>query len=282
MHTAFGRTNDQIQILILRSFATTPLQKNERFNYFDHPIDPCPLLIKSNKLQSTSKQKTKHKIPLQFITKLQRTSELNMLIQASSSIKTNQSNSTMQTIGGRPNANLIKEKEKEMFNKARGLVNPVSQFFAKFFSERKLLVFMMLYSAALLVVFGHFALTTGNHNWHKVRPSFDHYWMLTRFPMIEAGGVNACLLIWALLPLTMTHFTISKLGDTFIGKFIPFRRFVRVHIFYAWTLMIFFTGLLAGFLPMIFRVRNSFFVDNILLLTSIMRYLTFLPFVLRL
>ena len=157
----------------------------------------------------------------------------------------------------------IRPDERELYQRAKALLEStrkswIFRMVASFNSERKLLVsapsglvrsctfqttrltplslslslplsllwqlFVLMYLVACSVVFVHFGLTTGNRDWHNMQHVFKHHWFLTRFPVFEAGGVNACLMMIALLPLTMCHFTISRLADTFVSTFIPMKR----------------------------------------------------------
>ena len=73
----------------------------------------------------------------------------------------------------------------------------VFHFISAFYSERKLVTFMLNYFAILCVVFTHFALTTGNEDWEAISYYLKDTqgftkWFLTRFALIEAGGTYTC------------------------------------------------------------------------------------------
>jgi hypothetical protein len=117
-------------------------------------------------------------------------------------------------------------------------------------------------------VFTHYGITTGNNDWHIARRQLGNYWIFTRFPIIEAGGVNATLAIIALLPLTMCRFTISRLSETSAAMFIPLKRLERVHVFFAWLMAILFTTLLAAFIPFILAINNLGYYPSVLSFTN--------------
>ena len=142
------------------------------------------------------------------------------------------------------------EEERDLFNKAREFVSSsyIFRLAANYYSERKLMVFIMAWLCAVAVVYTHFAIKTGNHGSPTARAAkLGDWWIYKYFPMIEAGGVNAILSIISLLPLTMCRFTISKLSDTFPALFVPLNRLRRVHIFFAYLWMV-----IAAFLIPIF------------------------------
>ena len=180
-------------------------------------------------------------------------------------------------------SSLVLSKDRDLYNKAKELIvggttktdedninntnshkTTIAKFVTSWYSERKLATFMLNYFSILVVVFTHFALTTGNKDWeiqmyYLKDASPGIRWFVSRFALLEAGGVNANLAMIVGLPLTMCHLTISYLSNSngLLSTFIPFRRLQRVHITLGYLMYWTFTVLLIAFIPFILLLSNQ-------------------------
>lgn len=64
------------------------------------------------------------------------------------------------------------------------------------------------------------------------------YWLKRMAPTLEFGTMHAILLQMALLPLTMARYSIASLSESFLAKYIPFKRMLRIHIHLGYTMVL--------------------------------------------
>ena len=58
----------------------------------------------------------------------------------------------------------------------------------------------------------------------------NRYWWKVMVPTLEFGAMHAILFQMALIPLTMSKYTVSSLSETFVSRFVPMNRMLRIHI----------------------------------------------------
>jgi predicted ferric reductase len=64
------------------------------------------------------------------------------------------------------------------------------------------------------------------------------YWWKVLVPSLEFGSMHAILFQMALLPITMSRFSISALSESFIDRIVPLNRTLRMHIHLGYTMII--------------------------------------------
>lgn len=64
-----------------------------------------------------------------------------------------------------------------------------------------------------------------------------YYWKRT-VPPIEFGTMHAILFQMALIPITMSRYTIAALTNTAVDRFVPLNRMLRMHIHLGYTMII--------------------------------------------
>lgn len=66
----------------------------------------------------------------------------------------------------------------------------------------------------------------------------DFYWWKRIMPPLEFGAMHAILFQMALIPLTMARYSIAHLSESFLNRFIPLNRTLRMHIHLGYTMVI--------------------------------------------
>jgi hypothetical protein len=69
----------------------------------------------------------------------------------------------------------------------------------------------------------------------NVPEAAPHYWLKRIAPPLEFGSMHAILLQMALIPLTMSRFSIAALSDSVLDRFVPLNRAVRIHMHLGYT-----------------------------------------------
>lgn len=105
-------------------------------------------------------------------------------------------------------------------------------------------------------ILGHFALQKFEEQEEKVPLGAPRYWWKRMVPTIEFGAMHAILFQLALIPLTMSKYSISALSNSIVTRFVPMNRALRIHIhlgyimvgivFFATILFFLFFGLLCN------------------------------------
>lgn len=66
-------------------------------------------------------------------------------------------------------------------------------------------------------------------------------------PTFEFGTMHVILFHLALIPLTMSRFTIARASKTFLGTFVPFHEATKIHIFLGYVVIFLLTASTVGF-----------------------------------
>lgn len=129
--------------------------------------------------------------------------------------------------------------DRSVFRLARRYIKPGWPFRITMvlYSERKLLVFVLLHFVATMVIWGHFALTKFQEQEGKVPPEANRYWWKRMTPTLEFGAMHAILFQMALLPLTVSRLSIAAASSTIFDRLIPFNRMMRLHIHLGYTMV---------------------------------------------
>ena len=88
--------------------------------------------------------------------------------------------------------------------------------------------FSLLYFS--LQIKGHFALIKFGEQDIKVPSTAPNYWWKVVTPTIEFGTMHAILFQLALLPLTMSRFSIASLSDSIVNRFLPLNKTLEMHV----------------------------------------------------
>ena len=129
--------------------------------------------------------------------------------------------------------------DRSVFRLARRYIKPGWSFriTTALYSERKLLVFILVHFVATMVIWGHFALTKYQEQEGKVPPEANRYWWKRMAPTLEFGAMHAILFQMALLPLTVSRLSIAVASSSVFDRFIPFNRVMRLHIHLGYTMV---------------------------------------------
>jgi len=73
---------------------------------------------------------------------------------------------------------------------------------------------------------------------NKVPEGAPRYWWKVMVPTLEFGAMHAILFQMALIPLTMSRFSIAALSETVVSRFVPMNRMLRIHIHLGYTMVI--------------------------------------------
>mmetsp|Transcript_255 Transcript_255/g.620 ORF Transcript_255/g.620 Transcript_255/m.620 type:complete len:915 (+) Transcript_255:51-2795(+) len=128
----------------------------------------------------------------------------------------------------------IKENQRRVFTKAREYVQPGAffKFIAGLYAERQLIVLYSLHFIATMVIWVHYTLLRFEEKKHAAVEGEARYWWKRTAPPLVFGAKHAILFQTALLPLTMSRFSISQLSTSWPGitKFVPLNRMFEIHI----------------------------------------------------
>ncbi|CAB9516820.1 oxidase homolog protein [Seminavis robusta] len=132
-----------------------------------------------------------------------------------------------------------KDAEQELFARARSYLNlgRCYRIFTFLFAERKLVVFFWVHFMCTMIIWTHFALTKFQEQEDTVPEGAPRYWWKRLVPPLEFGSMHAILFQMALIPLTMSRYSISALSGSFVNRFIPLNRSVRIHIHLGYTMV---------------------------------------------
>ena len=119
-----------------------------------------------------------------------------------------------------------------LFSEYRHLFTPGRLFKAISFlyGERKLFIIIMFHLVATLVIWSHFFLIKFQELENNVTAGAPYYWSKRIIPPLEFGSMHAILFQMALLPLTMSRYTISSLSNSKLDRFFPLNKMLRMHI----------------------------------------------------
>lgn len=152
-------------------------------------------------------------------------------------------------------------EERAIFERARTIIQPkrLFRFVTKVYAERKLIMFFLAHFIGTMVVYQHFGLQKFQEKTEKVPKEADRYWWKILTPSLEFGCMHAILFQMALIPLTMSRYSIAQLAsnnNTGLSNFVPLNRMLEIHkhlgycmvgFLFAATIMFFtFFGLLCS------------------------------------
>lgn len=128
---------------------------------------------------------------------------------------------------------------KKLFQKAFECIDPGCgfRFTTWLYAERKLLVFFFLHFAATMITWFHFGLIKFEEQRETVPEGAPGYWWKRITPPLEFGSMHAILLQMSLLPLTMCRLTVASLSESFLDRFVPLNRVLRMHIHLGYTMV---------------------------------------------
>lgn len=92
-------------------------------------------------------------------------------------------------------------------------------------------------SKSLLSLTGHFALIKYESQLEKVPEGATTYLKKVVLPPLEFGSMHAILFQMALIPVTMSRFSISALCESFVETLVPLNRALRMHIHLGYTVI---------------------------------------------
>jgi predicted ferric reductase len=126
---------------------------------------------------------------------------------------------------------------KYLFKKASEYLHPGPMFRATvyLYAERKLVVFFFIHFMATMTIWLHFALIKFEQQKDSVPDGAAYYWWKRLLPPLEFGSMHAILFQMALIPLTMSRYTIQALSGSVIDRFVPLSRTLRMHIHLGYT-----------------------------------------------
>lgn len=150
---------------------------------------------------------------------------------------------------------------RRLFDKAYVYLNPSSlfRFVVYLYAERKLVVFFWIHFMATMVIWIHFFMRKFHQQQSTVSPTVDFYYLKLLAPPLEFATMHVILFQLALIPLTMSRFTISALSSassggasgggggssslgvagpgSLINTFVPLNRMVRMHIYLGYLII---------------------------------------------
>ena len=99
---------------------------------------------------------------------------------------------------------------------------------------------MILTLSVLLVISmtAHFFFIKFDQKAMEVPEGAPRYWWKRIVPPLEFGTMHAILFQMALIPLTMTRYSIASLSESTLNRFIPLNRVIRMHIHLGYTISI--------------------------------------------
>jgi ferredoxin-NADP reductase len=90
-------------------------------------------------------------------------------------------------------------------------------------------LFLLVHGLCTLGIFFHFFAKKWEQTGAGVPAAAPNYWQKRVVPGLEFGAMHTLLFTMALFPITMCRFSITKLRDTWLSKFIPFDYMVEFH-----------------------------------------------------
>ncbi|KAL7564086.1 hypothetical protein ACA910_012366 [Epithemia clementina (nom. ined.)] len=124
------------------------------------------------------------------------------------------------------------EETRALFLRGASYIKP-SRFFrliVNLYGDRKRFVFFWLHFVATMVIWGHFALVKWDEQKATVPEGAANYWWKRIAPTLEFGSMHAILFQMALIPLTMSRYSIAALSHYLVDRFIPLNRMLCIHI----------------------------------------------------
>lgn len=133
----------------------------------------------------------------------------------------------------------MEQAEREIFVGARHYLNPgpFFRYIVYLFAERKLLVFSAVHFACTMIIWSHFFLIKFEEKLAAVPEAAPRYWWKRIVPPLEFATMHAVLFQMALIPLTMTRYSIASLSESVVNRFLPLNRAIRMHIYLGYTII---------------------------------------------
>ena len=132
-------------------------------------------------------------------------------------------------------------QERLILERARELIKPSPLFrlITLLYAERKLLLVFFAHFLATMIVWQNFAIKKFTEQKGVVPEGANRYWWKVLAPSVEFGAMHAILFQLALLPLTMSRYTIAYLSQTALSRFFPFNRLLAIHYHLGYVLVSF-------------------------------------------
>ena len=143
------------------------------------------------------------------------------------------------TSGGKSVASRM-ANEAQVFEQAKAYIKPSRMFrrVISIYAERKLVVILLVHFMMTMIVWTHYALV----KWSMLERTLDEdsfaYWWKRATPPVLFGSKHAILLQLALIPITMSRYSIASLSDSFVDRFIPLNRAARIHMQLGYTMVL--------------------------------------------
>lgn len=107
---------------------------------------------------------------------------------------------------------------------------PLATRMSNFMTIRgQLVMVVLLHTLATIGVFQHFFHKKFLQRAEQVPDAAPNHWQKRMVPSFEFGAMHSLLFTMALLPLTMCRFTITKLRNSWFGKYFPFDYMIEFH-----------------------------------------------------
>ena len=136
---------------------------------------------------------------------------------------------------------LTNERITFLFQKTRNLIKmgPSFKLFSFIYSERKMLLTMILHVVLTITIWMHFSIIKFRTQEGNVPFEANRYLWKVYTPTLEFGSMHSILFQMALLPLTMSRLSISKLSTTdgLLARLIPFNRAMEFHTFLGYLMI---------------------------------------------
>lgn len=134
-----------------------------------------------------------------------------------------------------------KENEfRRVFSHAKRFIVPSSadRFIYTMYAKRTTLIFFAFHFFATIMIWQHFAIIKYGEQEMKVPAGAPNFYWKRIAPPLEFGSMHAILFQMALLPLTMSRFTISALSTSSVNQFIPMNKMLGFHIHLGWVMVL--------------------------------------------
>lgn len=135
--------------------------------------------------------------------------------------------------GPRTRTRILVEKAKEYLNPGR-----LFQMVVCYHADLKMKILFLIHAALTVVIWLHFASIKFNEQRMGVPDGAPSYWWKRLVPVVEFGTMHAILYQMALLPLTMSRYSIAALSESIVEHFVPLNRTLKMHIFLGYFMIV--------------------------------------------
>mmetsp|Transcript_41778 Transcript_41778/g.87688 ORF Transcript_41778/g.87688 Transcript_41778/m.87688 type:complete len:516 (-) Transcript_41778:72-1619(-) len=115
--------------------------------------------------------------------------------------------------------------------------DPIFRFIMWLYAERRMVVLFGAHFVATVVIWAHFALIKFQQQADSVPEGAPRYWAKRIVPPLEFGSMHAILFQMALIPLTMSRYSIATLSKGKLNNYIPLNKALRIHIHLGYTMV---------------------------------------------